>query len=152
LRLASARDGAWVRIYGDRYQKQPGLFVGPAVGENPYEHSDYRAEFLAGDRERMDARLTRPCTRWSRSREALRRGSDGRWTADLDPGWRRVGGDLRVHLRVGMQGELIRRTVNGREQATWVERPRPGDVRYDKQELRRLQWWRDSYFDGTRIL
>lgn len=151
LRLAAASGGAWVQVFGDRYNES-GRFLGPAVGENPFEHSNYRAEYLAGDRRTMDARLTRPRQRESLWRRSLRRDALGRLEEDLDPGWRDLEGDLRVHLRVALRGALVKRQTQAGEMPTWVEEPGPEDVPYGKQELRRLQWWRDAYFDGTRIL
>jgi hypothetical protein len=154
LRLVACAGGGWVRIYGDRNGPGGNLFVGPAMSENPFEFSEYRAEFLGGEREEMDARLTRPRARWSVARSSMRRtrGTGGSWSDDLDPGWRVRRGDLRIYLRAGLQGELVRRVVKGREAPTWVETPQVGDVPLGIQEIRRLQWWRDSYFDGTRIL
>jgi hypothetical protein len=154
LRLVACAGGGWVRVYGDRNGPGVNLFVGPATGRNPFEFSEYRAEFLGGDREEMDARLTRPKARLSLARSSLRRsrGANGAWSDDLDPGWRVRKGDLRVLLKVERQGELVRRVTKGRETPTWVEQPQPGDVPLNKQEIRRLHWWRDSYFDGTAIL
>lgn len=153
LRLTQV-EGGGIRVFGDRQlSRRSGrrTFVGPVIGENPFEFSNYRAEFLAGDRERADARLIRPrqlFSPWSRS---LRR-SDGRETADLDPGWRDARGELRIRLRVRVPGQLAGRLVKGRLKPVWVLTPHPGDQLLGPQDIRRFQWWRDDYFDGTRVL
>ena len=154
LRLTQAQGGG-VRVFGDRYldpmPDRTRRFLGPVIGENPFEFSHYRAEFLAGDRVRTDARLIRPHTIYgpgSRSRRSV----DGRGSADLDPGARDRRGELRIRLRVRLPGQLAGRQVKGRLRPVWVLTPHPGDQPLGPQDIRRFQWWRDDYFDGTRVL
>ncbi len=151
LRMLAASGGGWVQVYGDRYLQAGRTYVGPAIGENPFEWSHYRAEFFAGDRERTDARLIRPRSLYSPWSGSLRR-EGARLTPDLDPGWRRQTGELRLRLRVRIPGMLAARTVEGREVPVWVAEPRDGERPFGPDDVRRFQWWRDKYFDGTRVL
>ena len=155
LRLTQAQGGGGVRVFGDRYlaplPDRTRRFVGPVIGENPFEFSHYRAEFLAGDRDRTDARLVRPHTIYGPGSRSLRRGA-GRTTADLDPGARDRRGELRIRLRVRLPGQLAGRLVEGRLRPVWVLTPHPGDQPLTPQDIRRFEWWRDDYFDGTRVL
>ncbi|MCK4414847.1 MAG: hypothetical protein KAY32_15030, partial [Candidatus Eisenbacteria sp.] len=153
LRLTDADDGAWVQVYGDRYvDDDPRTFVGPAMGKNPFEYSHYRVAFLAGDRERMDGRLIRPRRLWSVATRSLRRHA-GRWSEDLCPDWRVVKGELRVRARVRVPGRLAGEVnEEGRVVPVWVTGSPEGVTPFGPQEIRRFQWWRDHYFDGTRVL
>jgi 4-amino-4-deoxy-L-arabinose transferase-like glycosyltransferase len=153
LRLVEASDGAWVKIYADRGS---GVGVaqrceGPAIGENPFEHSSYRAEFFAGDREKMDARLIRPRTLKSPWVQSLRR-EHGRLTEDLAPGWGRRAGDLRVRLHLRLAGRMVVREADGQLKRVWTAKPRVGDRSLSADEMRQFQWWRDEFFDGTWVL
>ena len=151
LRLVEASGGAWVRLYGDRYRTREDAIEGPAIGESPFEHSNYRAEFFAGNRAETDARLIRARQRWSPWRASLRRTRSG-LSADLNRGWRVVEGDLRVYARVFLPGRPVRRQVGNETRVVWTNQPQAGDEELSAGELRRMQWWRDEYFDGTRIL
>jgi 4-amino-4-deoxy-L-arabinose transferase-like glycosyltransferase len=151
LELTQVSGGAWVDVYGDRYPDPRRTFVGPALGDNPFEHSHYRLEFLCDDREEADARLVRPrplVSPWSRSR----RRDGARLTDDLDPGPRRAQGELRVRVRARIPGALAAREVDGRWVPVWATTLRPGEQWFGPQDIRRFQCRRDQYVDGTRVL
>ncbi len=153
LRLRKASDGGWVKVFADRCPilRPKHLFVGPVIGKQPYEHSSYRVQFYAGDRERMDARLTREEVLQSPGTESLRRLPDGRMTGLGSP-WRSHWGELRIRLRVQLKGMLAaRRKADGRMTPVWVEELQAGERKLTAEEARRFQWRRDRYFDGTWV-
>jgi len=151
LRLTRAAGGAWVRVYGDRRLESPRAFSGPAMMGNPYEHSHYRVEFLAGDRERMDARLVRT--------RALASVASRAWLCppriraeDPSRGCRVLNGEARVRLRCRLRGELVARPRDGgRAFPVWVSVRAPGDAPLDPRQLRQYQAWRDHFLDGTDV-
>ncbi|MBD3235413.1 MAG: hypothetical protein GF330_01770 [Candidatus Eisenbacteria bacterium] len=146
LRLRECSGGAWVLCYGDRraVRMPERSWVGPAQGENPFEHSSYRAEFFGADRQRMDARLARRQTlRSVASQSWVRNGPHAPWSA--------VPGELRIRLRARLRGQMIARVTEGRSRLVWVTEPQAGDRTLGPDEIRQFQWWRDDYFDGTWI-
>ena len=156
LCLREVSGGGWVRIYADRagVSASPRRWVGPAQGENPFEHSSYRAEFFGADRERMDARLTRPGELRSRASASARRGSSAQpcvaGVSD-ESSWTPLAGELRVRLRARLRGQMITREVGGAPRLVWVTEPQAGDRTLGPNQIRQFQWWRDEYFDGTWV-
>jgi hypothetical protein len=154
LRLTQVDGGGWVKVFADRHPAMAPRhrFVGPAIGENPYDHSNYRAEFFAGDRLRMDARLTRPRTLQSPWAQSLRV-ARGTWTPDLDPRWGHQGGELRIRVRAQLCGMLLARPkAEGGFKPVWTQKKRDGDRALTVEEYGEFQLWRDKYFDGTWVL
>ncbi len=151
LRLVRASGGAWVRLYADRYP--PGGaergFVGPAIGTNPYDHSSYRAEFFAADRERMDGRLIRPVGLQSSATVSLRRRGP-MLTPDLGSAWGQQAGELRIRARGELVGFLAaRRAPDGQLKPVWVTELAAGERLLSNDEVRDFASWRDQYFDGV---
>lgn len=152
LKLTNATGGGWIRVYGDRFPEQgEGRgFHGPAMGENPNDFSHYRAEFFGGDRERMDARLT--CRHLLRSREAVSQRLQGGRRVRLGDRPGQGAGELRVRLRVALQGALVYRDDEaGASQRIWTLTPQPEDRLVDPAGIRKFRWWRSAHFDGTWI-
>jgi len=152
LKLTNATGGGWVRVYGDLFPErgEGRQFRGPAIGENPNDFSHYRAEFFAGDRERMDARLT--CGHLLRSREALSQRLEGGQRARLGDRPGQSQGELRIRLRVALQGALVYRDdETGTPQRIWTLTPQPEDRLVDPGGIRKFRWWRSAHFDGTWI-
>ena len=44
------------------------------------------------------------------------------------------------------------RAGDGRLTPVWITGEPEGYTLFGPQEIRRFQWWRDHYFDGTRVL
>ncbi len=153
LRLTNSVDGGWVRVYGDRF---PGRGADrrtrcPAMGENPNEFSHYRAEFFAGDRERMDGRLIRPVRLWSPFAISLAR-TKSQPHEHLGERYETLRGELRIRLRVALVGTfVIREDEQGTRQRIWTVTPRVNDEIMSPAEMRTFRWFRESYFDGTWI-
>jgi hypothetical protein len=151
LKLVSASDGAWVRFYGDRFTTdgQVHYYEGPSFTENLFEHSNYRAEFYGGDRERMDSRLvmrkelSSPGCRSSRQVQ-------GTETSDLLAWPGKQTGELRIRLQVKMRGQMVLRpSPEGDLKRVWTVQLKDQDKLLDEKQLRQFQTWRQRYFDGV---